>query len=299
MLMLSLRLGRARGRHGQAAALAVSVLCLGAAAGMARAADVYVSYDAEGVARFAPRAVDASYRLLFKDLRSPVAAAGRLREPAAEVEQALRAAAARHGVDYALLYAVAGAESGFNTAAISPKGAIGLMQIMPDTGRRYGVPGADGEALRANLQQLHVNVDAGTRYLRDLLKLFDGDTALAVAAYNAGEGAVKRYGNRIPPFDETQTYVTRVMGTLGQPLAAAAAPPAPSAQAQSTSAQSTSAQSTSAQSTSAGQAPAGGDGRLTIVPGRHAPRAGRPAVQVYLGASQEIQRFEGGFATAR
>lgn len=105
-------------------------------------------------------------------------------------------------VDAALLHAVIQAESAYNPYAVSPKGAVGLMQLMPDTAERYGV--TDRTDVESNLQ-------GGASYLRDLLDLFQNDVKLALAAYNAGEQAVERYGNKIPPYRETTHYVQKVM----------------------------------------------------------------------------------------
>jgi len=113
----------------------------------------------------------------------------------------VRNAAASQGLDPLLVHAVIGAESGYDPRAVSAKGAAGLMQLMPETARRYGV--ADRFAVDQNL-------DAGTRYLRDLLAHFAGNRRLALAAYNAGEDAVARAGFRVPPIPETQDYVERV-----------------------------------------------------------------------------------------
>jgi soluble lytic murein transglycosylase-like protein len=93
-------------------------------------------------------------------------------------------------------------ESGYDPHAVSRAGAVGLMQLMPDTARRYGV---------RNLRDPAQNVQAGARYLRDLMGKFDNDLTLALAAYNAGEEAVAQYGNRIPPFRETLNYVPKVL----------------------------------------------------------------------------------------
>ena len=101
-----------------------------------------------------------------------------------------------------LLHAVIRAESSYDPQARSRKGAQGLMQLMPETARRYGV----GDSY--NPEQ---NISGGARYLRDLLAMFNNDLKLALAAYNAGENAVKRYGNRIPPFPETRNYVDKVL----------------------------------------------------------------------------------------
>jgi soluble lytic murein transglycosylase-like protein len=113
----------------------------------------------------------------------------------------IRQAAARHRLDVDLLMAVIRQESGFNPAAVSRAGARGVMQLMPATARRYGV---------TRIHDAGQNIAGGTAYLRDLLDRF-GRIDLALAAYNAGEGAVERYGNRIPPYAETINYVSSVM----------------------------------------------------------------------------------------
>ena len=127
------------------------------------------------------------------------------------VQSSLTAASVSHGVDYELLKAVVAAESAFNPNAVSHKGAVGLMQIMPATAQRYGVQSEPGLSISSKLTDPDVNIRTGTRYLADLLRLFGGKTELAVAAYNAGEGAVMRAGNRIPNYKETQAYVKKVM----------------------------------------------------------------------------------------
>ena len=109
--------------------------------------------------------------------------------------------AERYDVDPTLIYLVMQAESGFNHRAVSRVGARGLMQLMPDTARRLGV---------RNIHDPYQNVDAGTRYLRTLLEMFNGDLNLALAAYNAGENAVLKYGRRVPPYRETMNYVWRI-----------------------------------------------------------------------------------------
>lgn len=123
----------------------------------------------------------------------------------------LAAASQSHGVDYALLRAVVATESAFNTKAVSPKGAVGLMQIMPATAQRYGVWSEPGAPIASKLTDPALNIQTGTQYLADLLRLYGGETELALAAYNAGEAAVLRAGKRIPNFRETQHYVKKVM----------------------------------------------------------------------------------------
>ncbi|MEW6694576.1 MAG: transglycosylase SLT domain-containing protein [Pseudomonadota bacterium] len=129
----------------------------------------------------------------------------------ATVRPLLESAAQRHALDPELVTAIAAAESGFRADAVSHKGAVGLMQVMPSTAARYGVSAPNPQQAFALLKNPDVNVQIGARYLSDLLQMFDGELELAVAAYNAGEGAVLRHGRRIPPYPETQQYVTRVM----------------------------------------------------------------------------------------
>src|SRR6185436_1673750 len=121
-------------------------------------------------------------------------------------------ASARHGVAIDLIRAVIQVESQFDRMAVSSAGARGLMQLMPATARQYGV--LDSFDARQNIM-------GGTRYLRVLLDLFRGDVALATAAFNAGETAVQRYGG-IPPYRETQGYVSKVQAILGGPRDAGA-----------------------------------------------------------------------------
>ena len=111
-------------------------------------------------------------------------------------------AAYRHQVDARLVHAVIQTESAYNSMAESPKGAVGLMQLMPNTAKRFGV---------LDPSDPDQNVDGGIRYLKYLLNLFNPNLELAIAAYNAGENAVMRYNNSIPPYPETQNYVKQVL----------------------------------------------------------------------------------------
>ena len=120
-----------------------------------------------------------------------------------QVDGLIRLYGTRYGVDPYLVYCVMHQESRFGAGAVSSKGAQGLMQLMPGTAARYGVTNSYDPAQ---------NIMAGTRYLKDLLHMFGGRVDLALAGYNAGEGAVMKYGNRVPPYSETQNYV-RVIGS--------------------------------------------------------------------------------------
>lgn len=116
-------------------------------------------------------------------------------------------AAAKHQMDPKLLHAVIQAESAYNPHAVSSAGAVGLMQLMPDTARRYGV---------IDRHDAEQNVDGGTRYLKDLLAMFNSNLKLAVAGYNAGEGAVMKFNYTVPPYRETQNYVQQVLKLYGK-----------------------------------------------------------------------------------
>ncbi|MBM3362994.1 MAG: lytic transglycosylase domain-containing protein [Betaproteobacteria bacterium] len=118
------------------------------------------------------------------------------------------------GLDANLMVALIAAESGFNPRAVSPKGATGLMQLMPGTAQRYGVGPQDGLSQQERLMQPEVNLRAGAAFLRDLLLMFPSRLDLALAAYNAGPGAVQRAGNRVPNYPETQNYVRVVTDLL-------------------------------------------------------------------------------------
>lgn len=174
-------------------------------------ADIYALTNADGAVSLSNVPTDDRYTILIAAPQRAIAAAasgtvartnktGLARK--AGYDQVVDEVSRSHGLESALLHAVISVESSYNPKAVSSKGAAGLMQLMPQTAKRYGV--ADSFDPRENL-------NGGARYLKDLLRMFNNDTRLALAAYNAGEHAVMKYGNRIPPYRETLRYVPRVM----------------------------------------------------------------------------------------
>ena len=207
-------------------------------------ADLWAHVDERGVTHFAAEQLDTRYQLFFRGAEfdstrdmpagTPATPHGMPSAGARllaffdiapgykSIKHHLRAASEQQAVDYELLQALIATESGFDAQAVSPKGAVGLMQLMPATASRFGVRADAKRSLEQKLTDPAVNVPAGTRYLRYLLDLFPGRMDLALAAYNAGEGAVQRAGNQIPAFKETQNYVRTVLALYHQ-----LKPPAP------------------------------------------------------------------------
>lgn len=189
--------------------LSVVLLVSAVSAGIAHA-DIYRYVDADGAVHFTNVPQDSRFKVYLKEKRraDPVTEtlAGEIRyydeKERARYAKPIQDAAKATRLDAALIHAVISAESGYNPFARSRKGAAGLMQLMPETAKRYGVK---------NRLDPAQNISGGARYLRDLIRMFNNDVQLAVAAYNAGENAVIRAGNRIPPYQETMTYVPRVM----------------------------------------------------------------------------------------
>ena len=204
-------------------------------------ADLWAYVDESGVTHFAGEALDDRYKLFFKgelyDSSKPGlqprsdAAQGLSARTRTEnffevspryksVRPHLQKAAEKTGVDYDLLKAVIAVESGFDAEAVSPKGAVGLMQLMPATAERFGVAASKQRTMQQQLADPSVNIPAGARYLSYLMGLFPDRLDLVLAAYNAGEGAVKKYGKAVPPYKETLNYVKAVTGIYEQLQAA-------------------------------------------------------------------------------
>jgi len=194
-------------------------------------AEVWAYIDDAGRAHFATRQLDDRYQLFFRggsSLDGPKpdadAANGRAaleRSPlyrrvvddpnARRYAPLIEQNATANGVDAALMKAMIAVESGYDPAAVSDKGAIGLMQVLPETASRYGIAADARRSVVQKLMDPATNLRIGARYLGDLLAAFAGDRTLALAAYNAGEQAVRQYGNRVPPFPETRDYVDLVI----------------------------------------------------------------------------------------
>jgi soluble lytic murein transglycosylase-like protein len=208
-------------------------------------ADLWAYVDQAGKSHFADRQVDARYRLFYKGETTLDAPNGPAAERASAIDalagtrlyaratdtrltrryDALIASHAKaNGLDAALVKAVVAVESAFDPLAVSSKGAVGLMQLLPETGERYGLAADARKSVAQQLLDPGTNVRIGTRYLRDLLARFERDTSLALAA---GEGNVTARNNSIPPFAETRDYVKLVVHVyaLYRPLPAAPASP--------------------------------------------------------------------------
>jgi hypothetical protein len=162
--------------------------------------DIFKYVDPEGVVHLtnAPTEPDVPYVLVIKERRVTFNLQGDI----SRYDDLIAKTSERYRIDAALVKAIIKAESNFNHRAISPVGARGLMQLMPSTAATLQVP-----------DSFHPgnNIDGGVRYLRYLMNLFNGNLPLVLAAYNAGENAVLRHNNRVPPYQETQTYVRRVL----------------------------------------------------------------------------------------
>jgi Transglycosylase SLT domain/Domain of unknown function (DUF4124) len=187
------------------APLCVSLLSMAVLASPAGAGSTYQFEDEQGVVHYTNVPGDPRYSFVRKDPGPTVTKSapegGASQSPGLRpFAHLIRAAAERYGVDTRLVEAIVQTESAGNPTAVSPKGARGLMQLMPERAALLGV---------RNSFDPSQNMDGGVRHVRDLLQGFGGDVTLALAAYNAGEAAVRSYGG-VPPFAETREYVRRV-----------------------------------------------------------------------------------------
>lgn len=170
-------------------------------------ADIYRYEDVEGVLHFTDTPNDHRFKVFMRDIKKDRKLRTNFRlsdcgKNPKEFDSIINSCALEYGVDKSLVKAVIFAESGYNPNAVSPKGAAGLMQLMPQTARDLKVTNSFDPA---------ENIRGGVRYLKFLLNTFKGDVGMALAAYNAGLAKVARYGG-IPPYAETRNYVAKVMG---------------------------------------------------------------------------------------
>lgn len=183
----------------------LATFCLTASTAWANA-KIYTYLDAQGTRHYTDVPDNNRYRLLVLSPQERTASGDRydaqLLAKATQYDAIIEHAAVSSAVEPNLLRAVIVVESGFNSRAVSKRGAVGLMQLMPATASRYGV---------SNPFDARQNVHGGARYLKFLIDRFGHDVRLALAAYNAGEDAVDRNGGQIPPFTETMAYVPRVL----------------------------------------------------------------------------------------
>jgi soluble lytic murein transglycosylase-like protein len=186
-------------------AVRIAACLFGAAIAAPAVAQVYAGQSAGGTIVLSDFRSAEAPSVLIDAPRADTRAIAPAPAPAADIRTIVREIAASEQVSAQLLEAVIAVESDYNPRAVSPKGAQGLMQLMPATAERFGV---------VDPFDPRQNVRAGARYLRQLLELFGGELRLALAAYNAGEQAVIRSGHRIPPYAETQRYVPRVLARL-------------------------------------------------------------------------------------
>jgi soluble lytic murein transglycosylase-like protein len=174
-------------------------------------ADIYAYVDDSGTTHFSNVPTDTRYGVVLEDdtqqASEPVVIHPALLELSIRFDPLIQEAAAGSDLDPDLLRAVIVVESAFDPNAVSRAGAQGLMQLMPQTAANYGV---------SDVFDPRQNIQAGARYLRDLMNRYDDDYELVLAAYNAGEEAVAKYGNTIPPFSETRRYVPKVIGVYNR-----------------------------------------------------------------------------------
>ena len=169
-------------------------------------ADVYLYIDKDGRIIFTDKPEHKGYKKLVRTWKGWV----EQKKPEnfdwlghqKKYDAMIRSVAKTYNLSHALLHAIITVESSYDPNAVSTAGAVGLMQLMPETGKRYGVIN------RRNVKQ---NINGGSRYFSDLLNMFNNDIKLALAAYNAGENAVKKYQNKVPPYKETKNYIKKVM----------------------------------------------------------------------------------------
>ncbi|MBX5480229.1 MAG: lytic transglycosylase domain-containing protein [Myxococcaceae bacterium] len=197
-------------KHPAASLLCALALALGGVGPSAHAGEIYKYVEADGTIVYTnvkPQGVKKAQTLKgsFKPAPRPTdapASTRLVRVSREQYDELIHSAATRYRIPEALVWAVMHAESNFDPHAVSPVGASGLMQLMPATASEMYVK---------DIFDVKENIEGGTRYLRVLANMFDGDMVKMVAAYNAGPDAVKKYGGKVPPYAETRAYVAKVI----------------------------------------------------------------------------------------
>jgi len=165
-------------------------------------ADLYKKIDEKGHVFFTDKPEGSGFRLIMRTPKKGTIEYKNFQQNRRKLTPLIRQQARQFKVDPALVMAVIHAESAYDKNAISRAGAVGLMQLMPATAKRFGV---------SNRNNAAQNIRGGVRYLRHLLEMFKFNIKLTLAAYNAGESAVSKYGNKVPPYPETEDYVKKVV----------------------------------------------------------------------------------------
>ena len=167
--------------------------------------ELYRKYEPDGTVVFTNVPTEGGYTLIYDEYEEEYFTYDEYYYTTDTYNEIIKNASLLYGVETALIKAVIKTESNFNPEAVSNKGACGLMQLIPETAARFGV---------GDIFNPRENIYGGTRYLAYLISLFDGDLELVLAGYNAGENAVIRYDNQIPPYNETKRYVKKVFKFL-------------------------------------------------------------------------------------
>ena len=184
------------------------LIILLATSGLAKAGLMYEYRTPKGATIFTDVKLTGPFKLIRKLTMDPANVRHRtsyldyVKQKQQEYDHIIRSKASKYSLPPELVHAIIEAESAYVPDAISSAGAVGMMQLMPATAQRFGV---------TDLTDASENIEGGTRYMRYLLDLHDSNLELAIASYNAGEDAIKRYNNKVPPYPETQQYVIKVM----------------------------------------------------------------------------------------
>lgn len=172
---------------------------------------IYVAYDEDGTPRFSTQPYDKNFRIYLRDdskkVKLQTKSAPSTRAKQSSLDSIIREKAQQYGLDPALIGSIVAIESAYNPSAVSSKGAVGAMQLIPSTAKQYGV---------SDPYDAQQNLDGGARYLKDLLAAYNDNLPLALAAYNAGQRNVSKHHQRIPPFAETMLYVPKVLAKMAE-----------------------------------------------------------------------------------